>query len=746
MRRLTQLSLKTKLTILVAGVPIVVLIVTCSCFVLNDFQLLRSSKVRQLQSQAELLAYNSSAALMLNQEQECRELLEPLFNQPTFEYAALFNVETGKLVASVSRGQDVPSMPEWPRQSRAEFTHDGFVDVTFPIREQNEVIGCVLLRANMKDLTEQFNASLYAAFWFALSAMLFCGFAAVLTSKSISNPIIKLATIASNITRNEDYSARVSTRSHDEIGHLYQAFNRLLIRVQSTQQELRDASEAKSRFLANTSHEIRTPLNAIVGFVDLLRRGGETLNLEDRKDYLDTVHSSSLHLLTLINDILDLSKIEAGQIIYEKAAFAPHQVIASVTSMMRPRCIEKGIRLDYTWDSKVPDRIISDEARFRQLLLNLVSNSVKFTEHGSVTIKATLHEETELLTVAVSDTGIGIAKEQLEMIFSPFVQADTSVTRRFGGTGLGLAICRHIAEGLGGTISVESEPGQGSTFTATIRTGSLAGVSKKDRPIADISIIPSADSKVDSSRIGFDKLPPCHILVVDDGETNRKLIRLLLTRAGATVQTADNGLEAVQIAREIQFDVILMDMQMPIMDGYAATSTLRKEGHTIPIIALTAHAMRGDDDQCFQAGCTGYLSKPLNSEQLLTTLKEILVPLSDTSENSGSRDLSQPPLKSALPIEDPEFAEIVSEFIDQYSLKMASMLKAADRHDFRQLRQLGHWLKGAGGMAGFPILNEAGKRLEESALANDLEAVKQILELLGSISSRLRNSDGTLVY
>ncbi len=156
--------------------------------------------------------------------------------------------------------------------------------------------------------------------------------------------------------------------------------------------------------------------------------------------------------------------------------------------------------------------------------------------------------------------------------------------------------------------------------------------------------------------------------------------------------------------------------------------------------------MRGDDDQCFQAGCTGYLSKPLNSEQLLATLKEILVPLPDASENSGSHDYSQTPLKSDLPIEDPEFAEIVSEFIDQFSVKMESMQKAVHGYDFSQLRQLGHWLKGAGGMAGFPILNEAGKRLEECALANDLEAVKQILELLESISSRLRNSDGTLVY
>ncbi|HMO86900.1 MAG TPA: ATP-binding protein, partial [Lacipirellulaceae bacterium] len=341
--------------------------------------------------------------------------------------------------------------------------------------------------------------------------------------------------------------------------------------LQQARDEAEAASRCKSDFLANMSHEIRTPLNGILGFTELLIRNADGGNEAERRDYIRTIRSSGRHLLELINNILDLSKIEAGQLQLELTACSPHQLIAEVVSVLRASAQEKGISLEYSWQGAIPAAIQCDPYRLRQVLMNLVGNAVKFTSQGSVHVRAELHAggPAPQLSIAVEDTGIGISPQHIESIFSPFVQADGSVTRQFGGTGLGLAISRNICQALGGRLDVVSQLGRGSTFTIVIPTGSLDDVDLCEQPPEQ----PVGD--VVDTRENSENLAGLSVLLADDGETNRKLIHLFLSRQGARVVAVENGELAVSAALAQPFDVILMDMQMPVMDGYAATRKLR---------------------------------------------------------------------------------------------------------------------------------------------------------------------------
>jgi CheY-like chemotaxis protein len=377
--------------------------------------------------------------------------------------------------------------------------------------------------------------------------------------------------------------------------------------------------------------------------------------------------------------------------------------------------------------------------------MNLVGNALKFTKVGGVTIVARPVREgpRAQLAIAVIDTGIGIPPDKLESIFDPFVQADNSVTREFGGTGLGLAICRRIAAALGGTLTVESELGRGSTFTATVDIGSWDDVRILEAPPAD-GVTPRRHEQP----ANITQLPPGRIPLVEDGDTNRKLISLILQRAGAEVTTAENGQVAVDLAAQQSFDLILMDMQMPVMDGYTASRRLRQAGVDAPIIALTAHAMKGDDKHCREAGCSGYLTKPVDADQLLCTVADALSvgggsvgrPTCDGPSAHASVRATGPALISTLPADDPDFREIVEEFVRHLAERLEAMRAAWAARNLHELRHLAHWLKGTGGTAGFPAFNEPARQLEAAAKGGQHAGIEPLIAELTALAARIEIS------
>ena len=385
------------------------------------------------------------------------------------------------------------------------------------------------------------------------------------------------------------------------------------------------ATQAKSEFLANMSHEIRTPMTAILGFSDVLL--GD-LDKEENVSAATTIKRNGEYLLELINDILDLSKIEAGKLEVERIICSPGKVVGEVASLMRVRAEAKGLPLEIEYVGGIPETIMCDPTRLRQILINLVGNAIKFTESGSVRLVSRLvqgNARPPSMQFDIIDTGMGMTQEQASKLFQPFMQADASTTRKFGGTGLGLTISKRLAEMLGGDITISSTAGKGSTFSVTVETGPLDGVTILENVTEAVA---ESRQKVQVAAAPAVKLD-CRILLAEDGPDNQRLISFVLKKAGADVTLAENGLIAhdkALAAREAgePFDVILMDMQMPIMDGYTATGKLREANYTSPIIALTANAMAGDDEKCRQAGCDGYATKPIDRAKLFGTIAGFL--------------------------------------------------------------------------------------------------------------------------
>ena len=390
------------------------------------------------------------------------------------------------------------------------------------------------------------------------------------------------------------------------------------------QQDLIDAKDEaeranylKSAFLANMSHEIRTPLGAMMGFADLLRDPG--IRDAEKANYIDILHRNGNQLGHVINDILDLSKVETGHINFEYLRVRPLQVAHEVVSLMSVLAKEKDLVLSFADDGTTPNEIVTDPTRMRQVLINLVNNALKFTKVGSIEIKLSGHEGTDGETCCafeVHDTGIGVPEKAKEKLFQMFSQADNSMTRRFGGTGLGLALSRSLARAMGGDVKlVESARDRGSVFRFSIE--SREHLLPKETPERTEAIRKSEEP------LAIDTLNGIRILLVEDSPDNQKLIWRYLSKYGARVEIADNGLEGVKKALASEHDIVLMDLQMPVMDGYAATGKLRSRGYSKPIIALTAHAMADVRKKCQDVGCNDHLPKPINPQDLVLAIRRL---------------------------------------------------------------------------------------------------------------------------
>jgi len=518
------------------------------------------------------------------------------------------------------------------------------------------------------------------------------------------------------------------------------------------------SSKAKSEFLANMSHEIRTPMNAIIGFSGLALKTGLT---ERQRDYLEKIESSARSLLAVINDILDFSKIEAGKLDMDSISFRLDEVLENITDIVSVDAAEKGVEFVSSIGNDVPLCLVGDPLRLGQVLLNLAGNAVKFTGAGHIAVRAELAEMTGdrcRLKFSVADTGIGIPEAKMAEIFTPFSQADTSITRRFGGTGLGLAISRYLVEMMGGEVWAESVAGRGSTFSFTAefslgaedREGSCpvpvdrkkpAGAVGDDR-FPGVARLDAAASVAELD-IGI-RLEGARVLVVEDNALNREVAVEILSSAGLTVETAANGQEALMMLAGADYDAVLMDIQMPVMGGYEATELIRREGRFsgLPIIAMTAHALQGYREQCLAVGMNDYVSKPIDPGQLFAVLLRWVKPRRGV--DGATRELGKDGRRDSLPEDLPGldvvsglrrlngnrrlYRRLLDDFVSQYG-SAADELRVliGDGGDPEAARDLCHSLKGVAGNISALAVQEAAGALEAALAAADGGAVHESL-------------------
>jgi len=630
-------------------------------------------------------------------------------------------------------------------------------------------LGQVRLQLADKSLAALRREVLITATLLIAGGILLTGLLTLAVSRRIVRPIIALSEAIDRLRRGE-LDARVQPQANDEIGILEEGFNEMTSRVALTQDELMaevdqavddlkttmdalevrniqldlerkkalTASQAKSDFLALISHEIRTPMNGIIGFSRLLQKSQLT---RDQAEQIKAIQDSADNLLTIINDVLDFAKLESGRIAFHPGAFRLRSQIDGVIALFTHQARERGIELVQMVYDDVPDHLFGDNLRIRQVLINLLSNALKFTERGKVTLRVMLEESNgdDLITFSVQDDGIGIAPEVASQLFQPFTQADGSTERRYGGTGLGLSISKRLAEGMQGSIVFTSRPGQGSTFLFSLPL----------QVATEQATTMTAESSTESS--------PAHqtsdigelcILVVDDNHINLDLAKALLKMHHARVVTAENGLQAVEQAAERPFDLILMDVHMPVLNGLEAARRIR-EGNgpnaATPIVALTADVMAENQKRVFDAGMNETLLKPVDEQKLVEVILGVRpggAPIEANPPAPEQTDGETERASQALPIRDkpaalrtaagnPQLAdELFRLLLQQLLATLPDILRLHREDDWNLLWNRVHKLLGASASCGVPALHAVLRQLDSAVANHDLEKTPQlILEL-----------------
>ncbi len=600
-------------------------------FIVYDYVGSQRDAFRHLSTLSQIVANNSTAAVAFQDRDTAAEVLAALQAEPGIETACTYDADRN-FMAEYRRPGAVSCPPTLASSPGGRLVRDKAVFVE-PVVLRQLPRGFVYLRFNLEQVRLRRNRFLLITLAILLPSLLAGWLLGVVLKRYIVTPISELAAVMARVSASRDYAARAAPRGADELGQLVGGFNRMLEQIEDSQNRLaeqlrareamnrelaqaRDAAEAgsraKSEFLANMSHELRTPLNGIMGMTELAM---DTELTSEQREYLVTVQVSADALLNVINDILDFSKIEAGKLDFESIEFDFRGHLEIILKSLAVAADRKGLELNCRIAPEVPQIVVGDPSRLRQILLNLVGNAIKFTERGEVTVDAAAETEALgdlLVHCRVSDTGIGIPPEKQSLIFEAFTQADGSMTRRYGGSGLGLTITRQLVERFGGRIWLESVPGRGTTFHFTVRLGggSQAGLMP---PLAP------------------DQLQDVRVLVVDDNLTNRRILEEVLARWSMRPTLADSAPAALQQLREAAragkpVPLLLVDCKMPGVDGFTLIEQLKQDPLLSPaaIMMLTSGGQRGDAARCRQLGIAAYLTKPIGQAELLQAVLQVL--------------------------------------------------------------------------------------------------------------------------
>ncbi|MBU0681789.1 MAG: response regulator [Proteobacteria bacterium] len=742
-------SIKDRLIMVLMITSVTSLVIASLAFSFYELQRYKKFKTDELVQVVDLLGPQSLQYLMANDLQKAESWLSILSKRKNVREAALYDAQ-GILFADYQRDLTINAPPLSIHDIQEECFADSICSSLQGLYQGDTRQGFFFLAVDLDDAREGFISILVIFFFVAMVTLGVVYVSAFLLHDQFKKPIVSLVETARFICEKKDFKARARKYSSDEMGLLTDTINDMLDEISKREEEMKDltgqlesrvetrtaalkeinarlfsektradhAATVKSDFLANMSHEIRTPMNGIVAACDLAIEEDISPKVAN---YLKIIQDSSHALLLIINDILDFSRLEAGTLVLHHSLFSLPELLAELNEFFSVKAQDENIDLIVDMDPEVPVLLIGDRSRFRQILYNLVDNGIKFTHDGMVSLYVACLEKNDTeatLEILVRDTGVGLSPEGKERIFNSFHQEDSSSTRQFGGTGLGLAISRKLARMMGGTIKVESELGNGSIFITTVRLGWKQGAI--DEPALPFSKERSGSGQgVDLSSRGL------HVLVVEDNETNRGVTEAMLTGMGITVESVVNGKEAVDITRNGLYDAILMDMQMPVMDGYQAMQLIRKEGacRNVPIVAMTAYALTEDKAKCLEAGADAYISKPVYKKRLQDVLCTIFQDQGLGVDEDGrddffddletgaefiveSRVIDVEKAIRQLGVRADVYHRVLKTFCADYESFRDDYITASRNNDVVKIQKMVHSLKGSSATVGAEALSQ----------------------------------------